>query len=222
MQNVIWCIRWLPLIHTIHRRGNKPWVPLTGPWGVTSYALALVRRQMGSLQFILMNHDLIDMELTYGCPNTLCKVKKIIADWKDIRCVKSGVLTSDSTPGYPLSQVNRGKGFKAPVVTGPELPIHMFDNPIDYKAETDYMYEDAFKWLRVDNDLISLLESENAKLQKNVEHFAATNEKWSEMYTKVEQGTSMLLRDIRDVTSHARKKAKIVEEAKAMLPPSET
>ncbi|MED6142108.1 hypothetical protein PIB30_110237, partial [Stylosanthes scabra] len=181
----------------------------------------------------------------------------------------------------------------------------MFDDPIDYKAEVDYRYEDAFKqleekekmliqrWkkgkedlchrldktmnevikqkekvkvletqyikmkercysletilgkrnqalksydteveilrqeiieknhkLRVDNDLISLLESENAKLQKSVEHFAATNEKWSEMYTTMEQGTTMLLRDIRDVTSHARKKAKIVEEAEAMLPPS--
>ncbi|MED6174524.1 hypothetical protein PIB30_069900 [Stylosanthes scabra] len=76
--------------------------------------------------------------------------------------------------------------------------------------------------LRVDNDLISLLESENAKLQKNVEQFAATNEKWSEMYTKMEQGTTMLLRDIRDVTCHARKKVKIVEKAEAMLPPSKT
>ncbi|MED6114646.1 hypothetical protein PIB30_082358 [Stylosanthes scabra] len=272
---------------------------------------------MGSLQFIPITHGLSDMEFTYGCPNTVCKVKEIIADWKDVRCVKSGVPTSDTTPGYPLWQANmlkgfgtlgvnanRGKGFKAPVVTGPELLIHMFDDPIDYKAEIEYRYENAFRgleekeliliqqWerrkndfchrlnktvsevteqkekvkvleaqfmkmkerchsletilgkrnqalksygtdveilrqdiieknhrLRVDNDFISFLESENAKLQKNVEQFAATNEKWSEMHTKMEQGTTMLLRDIRDVTCHGRKKAKIVEEAEAMLPP---
>ncbi|MED6128107.1 hypothetical protein PIB30_094525 [Stylosanthes scabra] len=262
---------------------------------------------MGSLHFIPMTHGLSDMEFTYGCPNTVCKVKEIITDWKDVRCVKSGVPTSDTTPGYPLWQANRGKGFKAPVVTGPELPIHMFDDPIDYKAEIEYRYENAFRrleekeiiliqqWerrkndfchrlnntvsevteqkeknqgfgssvyederkmsfsgndirkkkssleiicteveilrqdiieknhrLRVDNDLIFLLESGNAKLQKNVEQFAATNEKWSEMYTKMEQETTMLLRDTRDVTCHARKKAKIVEEAEAMLPPSKT
>ncbi|MED6111957.1 hypothetical protein PIB30_057181 [Stylosanthes scabra] len=201
---------------------EQPWVPLTGPWGATSYAPALVRRQMGSLQFIPMTHGLSDMEFTYGCPNIVCKVKEIITDWKDVRYVKSGVPTSDTTPGYPLWQANRGKWFKAPVVTGPELPVHMFDDPIDYKAELEYRYENAFRWLRVDNDLISLLESENVKLQKNVEQFAATNEKWSEMYTKMEQGTTMLLKDIRDVTCHARKKAKIVEEAEAMLPPSKT
>ncbi|MED6151860.1 hypothetical protein PIB30_086404 [Stylosanthes scabra] len=262
---------------------------------------------MGSLQFIPMTHGLSDMEFTYGCPNTVCKVKEIIADWKDVRCVKSSIPTSDTTAGYPLWQANREKGFKAPVVTGPELPVHMFDDLIDYKAEMEYRYENAFRrleekeiiliqqWerrrddlchrldkkenevieqrekvkvleaqfmkmkerchsletilgkrnqalksygtevvilrqdiieknhrLRVDNDLIFLLESENAKLQKNVEQFAATNEKWSEIYTKMEQGTTMLLRDIRDVTCHARKKAKIIEETEAMLPPSKT
>ncbi|MED6189745.1 hypothetical protein PIB30_098982, partial [Stylosanthes scabra] len=203
-----------------------------------------------------------------------CKVKEIITDWKDVRCVKSGVPTSDTTPGYPLWQANKEKGFKAPVVTGPELPVHMFDDPIDYKAEMEYRYKNAFRrleekeiiliqlcqrrrddlchhldqkenevieqkekvkvleaqlmkmkerchsletilgkrnqalksydteveilrqdiieknhMLRVDNDLISLLESENAKLQKKVEQFVATNEKWSEMYTEMEQGT---------------------------------
>ncbi|MED6198019.1 hypothetical protein PIB30_062160 [Stylosanthes scabra] len=184
---------------------------------------------MGSLQFIPMTHGLSDMEFTYGCPNTVCKVKEIITDWKDVRCVKSGVPTSDTTPGYPLWQANRGKGFKAPVVTGPKLSVHMFDDPIDYKAELEYRYENAFRRggdltsrYNRQNDLISLLESENAKLQKNVEQFAATNEKWSEMYTKMEQGTTMLLRDSRDVTCHAKKKAKIVEEAEAMLPPSKT
>ncbi|MED6212366.1 hypothetical protein PIB30_082559 [Stylosanthes scabra] len=79
-QDVIRRTRWLPLTHTIYRCGNKPWVLLTGPWGATSYAPALVRRQMGSLQFIPMTHDLSDMEFTYGCPNTVCKVKEIITD----------------------------------------------------------------------------------------------------------------------------------------------
>ncbi|MED6144815.1 hypothetical protein PIB30_019059 [Stylosanthes scabra] len=203
---------------------------------------------------------------------------------------EDNVPPSDTTPGYPSWQANRKKGFKPPVVTGPEPPIHMFDDPINYKAEMDYRYEDAFKqleekeimliqqWkrgkedlcrqldmtmnevaeqkekakvleaqfmkikerchfletilekrnqalksycrevevlrqeiieknhkLRVENELISVLESENKKLQKNVEHFAATNEKWSEMYTTMEHGAIGLLRDIRDITSHAKK-----------------
>ncbi|MED6137539.1 hypothetical protein PIB30_065871 [Stylosanthes scabra] len=94
-----------------------------------------------------------------------------------------------------------------------------------YGTEVEILRQDIIEKnhrLRVDNDLISLLESENAKLQKNIEQFAATNEKWSEMYTKMEQGTTILLRDIRDVTCHARKKAKIIEEAEAMLPPTKT
>ncbi|MED6198171.1 hypothetical protein PIB30_063481 [Stylosanthes scabra] len=184
---------------------------------------------MGSLQFILMTHGLIDVEFTYGSPNTITKVKEIIADWKDVRCVKSGVPTSDNTPGYPSWQANRGKGFKAHVVTGLEPPIHMFDDPIDYKAEMDYRYEDAFRQLEEKEIMLiqqrkrgkeDLVKTQNYK--KNVEHFAATNEKWSEMYTTMEQGTTILLRDIRNVTSHARKKAKIVEEVEAMLPPSKT
>ncbi|MED6212142.1 hypothetical protein PIB30_080358 [Stylosanthes scabra] len=185
--------------------------------------------------------------------------------------VKSGVPTWDTTPGYPSWQANRGKGFKAPVITGPEPPMHMFDDPIDYEAEMDFRYEDAFRqlegkeimiinnykrskvdWssrfdkatnemaeqkkkttlleeqltrmkekyhlmetllqrrdqalksygseievlhqhirdknhmLRVNNDLIALLESENAKLQNNVVDFAPTNEKWSKLYTTLE------------------------------------
>ncbi|MED6112061.1 hypothetical protein PIB30_058261 [Stylosanthes scabra] len=126
---------------------EQPWVPLTGPWDATSYAPALVRRQMGSLQFIPMTHGLSDIKFTYECPNTVCKVKEIITDWKDVRCVESGVPISDTTPGYPLWQANRGKGFKAPMITGPELPVHMFDDPIDYKVEMEYRYENAFRRL---------------------------------------------------------------------------
>ncbi|MED6139694.1 hypothetical protein PIB30_086205 [Stylosanthes scabra] len=118
-QDVIWHVRWLPLTHTIYHCGNKPWVPLTGPWGVTSYAPALLRRQMS-------------------------------------------VPTSDTTPGYPFWQANRGKRFKAPVVTGPEIPIHMFDDSIDYKAEMEYKYEDVF---RRKNEARKLEEQKGRKLE---------------------------------------------------------
>ncbi|MED6139137.1 hypothetical protein PIB30_081051 [Stylosanthes scabra] len=94
-----------------------------------------------------MTHGLNDFDFTYGIPNTVSKVKEIISDWKDVRRVKSGVPTWDTTPGYPSWQTNRGKWFKAPVITGPEPPMHMFDDPIDYKAEMDFRYEDAFKQL---------------------------------------------------------------------------
>ncbi|MED6189604.1 hypothetical protein PIB30_097685, partial [Stylosanthes scabra] len=270
------------------------------------YALALVRRQVGSLQFIPMTHGLTDFDFTYGIPNTVSKVKEIISDWKDVRRVKSGVPTWGTTPGYPLWQANRGKGFKDPVITGPEPPMHMFDDPIDYKAEMDFRYEDAFKqlkeketmlikkykkdkvdlssgsdrttkemaeqkkknvfleeqltrmkekyhfietilqkkdqalksygsekpalrqdiidknqMLRVSNDRLAFLESENAKLQDNVTDFAETNAKWSKLYTTLEHGTDNLLKDIRDVTFQARKRAKKIQEVEAKLPPGE-
>ncbi|MED6212576.1 hypothetical protein PIB30_084778 [Stylosanthes scabra] len=223
-----------------------------------------------------MTHGLTDFYFTYGIPNTISKVKEIISDWKDVRRVKSGVPTWDTTPGYPLWQVNRGKGFKAPVITGPEPTMHMFDDPIDYKAEMDFRYKDAFKqleeketmliekratykderkisfyrnhiakedqalksygsqiqalrqdivdknqMLRVSNDRLAFLESENAKLQDNVTDFAETNAKWSKLYTTLEHGTDNLLEDIRDVTFQARKSAKKIQEVEAKLPPGE-
>ncbi|MED6150226.1 hypothetical protein PIB30_070368 [Stylosanthes scabra] len=182
MQDVIWRARWLPLTHTIYRFGIKPWVPLTSPWGVTSYAPTLGRRKVGSLLFIPMTHGLVDMEFTYGCPNTITKIKEIIADRKDVRCVKSGVPTSDTTPGYPSWQANRGKGFKAHVVTGLEPPIHMFDDPIDYKAEMDYRYEDAFRQLE-EKEIMLIQQRKRGKedlchrLDKTMDEFTEQKEK---------------------------------------------
>ncbi|MED6191004.1 hypothetical protein PIB30_111742, partial [Stylosanthes scabra] len=158
----------------------------------------------------------------------------------------------------------------------PEPPMHIFDDPIDYKAEMDFRYEDAFKqleenetmlikkrathkmkekyhfietilqkkdqalksygseiqalpqdiidknqMLRVSNDRLAFLESENAKLQDNVTDFAETNAKWSKLYTTLEHGTDNLLKDIRDVTFQARKRAKKIQEVEAKLPPGE-
>ncbi|KAL4393836.1 hypothetical protein HN51_021813 [Arachis hypogaea] len=121
----------------------KPWVPLVGPWGVTSYAPTLVQRDVGSLQFFLMTLGLMDIDFTYiWSSNTVSKVKEIISNWKDVRCIKSGVRTIDTTPRYLLWQYDRGKGFKAPMVTDPK----------DYKAEVDYRYEDAFKILIIGNN----------------------------------------------------------------------
>ncbi|MED6156659.1 hypothetical protein PIB30_016396 [Stylosanthes scabra] len=94
-----------------------------------------------------------------------------------------------------------------------------------YGSEIEVLHQDIrYKnhMLRVNNDLIALLESENAKLQNNVADFAVTNEKWSKLYTTLEQEADCLLKDIRDVTFQARKRAKKVQEVESKLPPGET
>ena len=108
IQEIVWHAKWLPLTHTIYRCGNKPWVPLIGPWGVTSYALAMVRRQMGSLQFIPMTHGLTEADFIYGDEGTANEVKEVISDWKDVRAVKSGIPTSNTTPGIHSGRQIRG------------------------------------------------------------------------------------------------------------------
>ncbi|MED6197631.1 hypothetical protein PIB30_058380 [Stylosanthes scabra] len=75
--------------------------------------------------------------------------------------------------------------------------------------------------LRVSNDRLAFLESENAKLQDNVTDFAETNAKWSKLHTTLEHGTDNFLKDIRDVTFQARKRAKKIQEVEAKLPPGE-
>ncbi|MED6126197.1 hypothetical protein PIB30_076013 [Stylosanthes scabra] len=112
---------------------------------------------------------------TIRVPNTVSKVKEIIFDWKDVRRVKSGVPTWDTTPGYPSWQANRGKGFKAPVITGPEPPMHMFHDPIDYKAEVDSRYEDAFRQLE-ENEIMLINNYKRSKFDCSSRFDKATNE----------------------------------------------
>ncbi|MED6213425.1 hypothetical protein PIB30_093226, partial [Stylosanthes scabra] len=94
-----------------------------------------------------------------------------------------------------------------------------------YGSEIEVLHQDIRDknhMLRVNNDFIALLKSENAKLQNNVADFAATNEKWSKLYTTLEQGADCLLKDIRDVTFQARERAKKVQEVESKLPPGKT
>ena len=148
MHEIVWYAKWLPLTYTIYRCGNKPWVPFIGPWGVTGYTLAMVKRQMGCLQFILMTHGLTKVDFRYVDEGTANKVKEVISDEKDVRVIKSGIPTSDTTLRYPFLQVNRGKGFITLAVQGPEPLIHRFDEPMEYKVEDEYRYESAFKQLQ--------------------------------------------------------------------------
>ena len=49
-----------------------------------------------------MTHGLTEADFTYGDEGTANKVKEVISDCKDIRVVKPGIPTSDTTLGYPF------------------------------------------------------------------------------------------------------------------------
>ncbi|EOY13886.1 Uncharacterized protein TCM_032599 [Theobroma cacao] len=74
---VTWRAPWMPRMQVIYKCGDKPWVPLMGPWGAISYAPIMVRRQFGSEQFVPMTHQLDQLEFTYGVPETLKRIEEI-------------------------------------------------------------------------------------------------------------------------------------------------
>lgn len=120
---VIWRAAWTPQTPVLYRCGNYPWVILLGLWGSISYAPAMVRRQLGSLQFIPMTHGLKDWEFAYGVPNTADIIRRVADLWKETQRVKTGRHSNQAAPGYLSWQANRGKGLVAPKV--PELSMPM-------------------------------------------------------------------------------------------------
>ncbi|EOY31808.1 Uncharacterized protein TCM_038971 [Theobroma cacao] len=74
---VTWRAPWMPRMQVMYKCGDKPWVPLMGPWGAISYAPIMVRRQFGSEQFVPMTHQLDQLEFTYGEPETLKRIEEI-------------------------------------------------------------------------------------------------------------------------------------------------
>ena len=147
LKEVLWKAPWMCHVPILYRCGEKPWVPLIGLWGITSYAPAMVRRQLGSKQFISITHGLSDIEFSYEGKDATKKIKEVLELWKCPRRVEAGSCNISTTPGYMLWQSNRGKGFIAPKVHGPEPPKQLFDEPIDYQAEAEARYEVMYQQL---------------------------------------------------------------------------
>ncbi|MDV3145730.1 MAG: hypothetical protein Q8736_02455 [Sweet potato little leaf phytoplasma] len=87
-----------------------------------------------------MTHGLADFDFSYSDEDVTEKVKEAIEAWKNVHYVKQG-SSAGTTLGYPLWQASRGKGFVAPKIEGPNLPIHTFNEPFDYVAEAEGRYE---------------------------------------------------------------------------------
>ena len=181
---VVWRAFWMRHVPILYRCGEKPWVPLIGLWGVTSYAPAMVRRQLGSKQFIPITHGLSDMDFSYEEKDATQRIKEVFEAWKNLRRVEAGSCNINATPGYVLWQSNRGKGFIAPKVHGPEPPRQVFDEPIDYQAEAEARHEVMYRQL-YENQIILVAKNKKLSSEKDV---------WATRATQAEKTTQELLR----------------------------
>ncbi|GLT31818.1 hypothetical protein SLA2020_065270 [Shorea laevis] len=129
--NVIWKAPWMDHPPLLYRCGNYPWVPLLGLWGATAYAPALVRRQIGSLQFMPVISKLDTFGFEYGIPGTSDRIFYVCEAWKNIHRVAAGAYTDITTPGYPEWRANRLRGFVIQETFEPER-----------NDETDDLYEE--------------------------------------------------------------------------------
>ena len=167
LTEVLWKAPWMRHIPILYRCGEKPWVPLIGLWGVTSYAPAMVRRQLGSKQFIPITHELSNMEFSYEEKDVIQRIKGVFEAWKYPRRVEAGSCNINATPGYMLWQSNRGKGFIAPKAYGPEPPRQVFDEPIDYQAEAEARYEVMYRQL-CENQITLVAKNKKLSSEKDV------------------------------------------------------
>ncbi|XVF32062.1 hypothetical protein REPUB_Repub17cG0049600 [Reevesia pubescens] len=99
-KDITWKAPWMTTSSFIYKCGENPWVPLTGLWGIVSYALLLVRRQFGSQQFIPMTHGLNTLEFEYKGEGYSVKLHKVIESWKEIHESAPGTFSDKTTPEY--------------------------------------------------------------------------------------------------------------------------
>ena len=79
---------------------DKPSVPLVGPWGMLSYAPAMVGRQFGLMQFVPITKGLHDFDLDFGDNDTRPKNDVVINLWrqvKQMKCVEHSIATTLDT-----------------------------------------------------------------------------------------------------------------------------
>ena len=98
--------------------------------------------------------------------------------------MEAGSYNINATLDYLLWQSNKGKGFIAPKVHGPEPPKQMFDKPINYQAEAEARYEVIY-WELYENQIMLVAKNKKLSFEKDVSAIRAT---------QVEKMTQELLR----------------------------
>lgn len=111
MIKVFYGAHFLAPFQVLYRCGDYPLVPLFFPLGCISYAPAMVRRQIGSKQFIPMTHGLSRLEFSSGAVE---RVKEVAKAWKQTHRIASGNYTGGTNEEYPTWHDRRRKGFRAP------------------------------------------------------------------------------------------------------------
>ncbi|EOY31576.1 Uncharacterized protein TCM_038504 [Theobroma cacao] len=134
-RKVTWRAPWMPRMQVMYKCGDKPWVPLMGPWGAISYAPIMVRRQFGFEQFVPMTHQLDQLEFTYGEPETLKRIEEIAQDWKKTCRVDQGRVTDEVTTGYHTWHDQRVKNVIHPPKDPSKHPVN--PEPQDVLLESE-------------------------------------------------------------------------------------
>jgi hypothetical protein len=106
-------------------------VPLLALWGAISYVPAMVRRRIGSKQFIPMTHELDRRVFYYSDEEILIQLKERASAWKQVHRRTPEKFIGGVTDEYPAWHARRRKGFLAPKVYGPDLPMPMKDSVED-------------------------------------------------------------------------------------------
>ncbi|XVF14269.1 hypothetical protein REPUB_Repub09cG0044100 [Reevesia pubescens] len=122
--DITWKAPWMTTSSFVYKCGENPWVPLTGLWGIVSYASLLVRRQFGSQQFIPMTHGLDTLEFEYKGEGYSVKLHKVIESWKEIHESAPGTFSNKTTPEY--------LEWKSKRVCDALIHLQEFTQPLDF------------------------------------------------------------------------------------------
>jgi len=79
---IMWKARWMPMKDTPYISVEIPWIPLVGIWGTISYSPLLVRRQLGSKQFIPLTHGLDSVDFPHKTEGQFKEAAKHGSDYK--------------------------------------------------------------------------------------------------------------------------------------------
>ena len=91
------------------------WVFLLGLQGVVSYASLLVCRQYTSEQFILVTHELNQLEFAYGNPEYATQLAKLSTFWSEPQRVDLARQSNNIAPSYIEQNFNRARDVALPV-----------------------------------------------------------------------------------------------------------
>jgi hypothetical protein len=96
-----WRAPWVTIVKVLMSCGQRRWVPLVGITGYVSYALALVVRQLGGMQFVPRTMGIAQFFRLFKDPIAQEVLEIIKQDWKHLVLVEIGGLKDPSaSEGY--------------------------------------------------------------------------------------------------------------------------